>query len=132
MNRLGYIRKVGLFIMLLSLSIGVFTVLFADDTVYAKTEVLFSPGGSIKDAIIKNICASRSTLDVTAFTFTSGDIAEALYQAKERGVEVRVIVDQAQDARNYPVLEFLKEEGFNLQFLKGNIGGFHEQCFCYF
>jgi hypothetical protein len=118
--------------MLLSLSIGIFYVLFAPDTIYAKTEVLFSPRGSIKDAIIKNIISSRGTIDVTTFTFTSGDIAEALYQAKERGVEVRVIVDQTQDAKNYPVLEFLKEEGFNLQFLKGNIGGSMNNAFAIF
>ncbi|MBC8552187.1 MAG: DUF1669 domain-containing protein [Candidatus Brocadiales bacterium] len=124
--------KIGLFTMLLSLSISVFTVLCSTDTLHAKTEVLFSPGGSINDTIRKNIVSSSSTIDVAAFTFTAGDIAEALYQAKERGVVVRVIVDQTQDAKNYPVLEFLKEEGFNLQFLKGNIGGSMNNAFAIF
>jgi phospholipase D len=107
-------------------------VLFAPDTIYAKTEVLFSPRGSIKDAIIKNIISSKSTIDVTAFTFTAGDIAEALYQAKERGVKIRVVIDQTQDAKRYPVLEFLKEERFDLQFLKGNIGGSMNNAFAIF
>ena len=124
--------KTGLFTMLLSLSISVLTLLCATDTIHAKTEVLFSPGGSINDTIIKNIVSSSSTIDVAAFTFTAGGIAEALYQAKERGVVVRVIVDQTQDAKNYPVLEFLKEEGFNLQFLKGNIGGSMNNAFAIF
>ncbi len=132
MNRFCFITKNVLFTILLLLSVGTSNVLFAPGTVYARTEVLFSPGGSIKDAIIKNIISSKSTIDVTAFTFTSGDIAEALYQAKERGVEVRVIVDQAQDAEDYPVLEFLKEEGFNLQFLKGKIGGSMNNAFAVF
>jgi hypothetical protein len=132
MNRFGFIKKIGLFTILLSLSIGISSVLFAPDTIYAKTEVLFSPKGSIKDAIIKNIISSRDTIDVTAFTFTAGDIAEALYQAKERGVKIRVIIDQTQDAKYYPVLEFLKEEGFNLQFLKGNIGGSMNNTFAIF
>jgi phospholipase D len=118
--------------MLLSLSTGILTVLFAPDTIYAKTEVLFSPRGSIKDAIIKNIISSKSTIDVTAFTFTAGDIAEALYQAKERGVKIRVVIDQTQDAKRYPVLEFLKEERFDLQFLKGNIGGSMNNAFAIF
>ena len=132
MNRFGFIKKIGLFTMLMSLSIGILTVLFAPDTIYARTEVLFSPRGSIKDAIIRNITSSRGTIDVTAFTFTSGDIAEALYQAKERGVEVRVIIDQTQDAKSYPVLRFLKEEGLDLQFLKGNVGGSMNNAFVIF
>lgn len=132
MNRFGFIKKIGLFTMLLSLNTGIFTVLFAPDTIYAKTEVLFSPRGSIKDAIIKNIISSKSTIDVTAFTFTAGDIAEALYQAKERGVKIRVVIDQTQDAKCYPVLEFLKEERFDLQFLKGNIGGSMNNAFAIF
>ena len=132
MNRFGFIKKIGLFTMLMSLSIGILTVLFAPDTIYARTEVLFSPRGSIKDAIIQNITSSRGTIDVTAFTFTSGDIAEALYQAKERGVEVRVIIDQTQDAKSYPVLRFLKEEGLDLQFLKGNVGGSMNNAFAIF
>ena len=70
MNRLGFIKKIGLFTVVLSLSIGILTVLFAPKTICAKTEVLFSPRGSIKDAIIKNIISSRGTIDVTAFTFT--------------------------------------------------------------
>ncbi len=132
MNSSEYIKKNGLFAMLLSLSIGIFTMLFTPAAIYAKTEVLFSPRGSIKDAIIKNIISARSTIDVTAFTFTAGDIAEALYQAKDRGLKIRVIVDQTQDAKCYPVLEFLKEEGFNLQFLKGNIGGSMNNAFAIF
>jgi hypothetical protein len=132
MNKFGFIMKTGLFTMLLSLSISVLTLLCATDTIHAKTVVLFSPGGSINDTIIKNIVSSSSTIDVAAFTFTAGGIAEALYQAKERGVVVRVIVDQTQDAKNYPVLEFLKEEGFNLQFLKGNIGGSMNNAFAIF
>ncbi len=132
MNRFEFIKKFALFTKWLPLSIGILAVLFATGTTYAKTEVLFSPRGSIKDAIIKNIISSRSTIDVTAFTFTAGDIAEALYQAKERGVEVRVIIDQSQDAKNYSVLKFLKEEGFNLQFLKGNVGGSMNNAFAIF
>ncbi len=132
MNRFKFIKKFALFSKRLSLSIGLLAILFATDTTYAKTEVLFSPRGAIKDTIIKNIISSKRTIDLTAFTFTAGDIAEALYHAKERGVEVRVVVDQSQNAKNYPVLEFLKEEGFNLQFLKGNIGGSMNNAFAIF
>ena len=99
---------------------------------YAKTDVLFSPRGSIKEVIIKTISSSEESIDVTAFTFTSGDIAEALYNAQERGVKIRLVIDQEQDKGRYPVLEFLKEEGFDLQFLKVNIGGSMNNTFAIF
>ena len=55
MNKYGFIMKIGSFTILLSLSISVLTVLCATEAIHAKTEVLFSPGGSINDTIIKNI-----------------------------------------------------------------------------
>ena len=132
MQRYGFIKKVDLSTILLTLSFSILASFFASNTMYAKTDVLFSPRGSIKETIIKTISSSEETIDVTAFTFTSGDIAEALYNAKERGVMIRLVIDQRQDKRHYPVLEFLKEEGFDLQFLKGNIGGSMNNTFAIF
>ncbi len=131
MYRFGFIKKIGL-ITVFSLGITVLTVLFATNMIYAKTEVFFSPRGAIQDAIIKNIISSKSTIDVTAFTFTAGDIAKALYLAKERGVEIRVIIDQTQNEKRCQVLEFLKDEKFDLQFLKGSVGGYMNNSFAIF
>ena len=47
-------------------------------------------------------------------------------------MKIRVIIDNKQDKNHYPVIEFLKEEGFNLQFLKGNIGGSMNNTFAIF
>ncbi len=126
-----YIKRVGLFTMRLSLGISIITALFTS-SLYAKTKVLFSPRGSIREAIVKTIISSKDTIDIAAFTFTAGEIAEALYKAKEKGVKIRVIIDQRQAERNYPVIEFLKDEGFNMQFLKGNIGGSMNNTFAIF
>jgi phosphatidylserine/phosphatidylglycerophosphate/cardiolipin synthase-like enzyme len=127
-----FVKKNNLIIFLFSLGLGIVITLFASNTLYAKTEVLFSPKGSIKETILKTIISLEETIDVAAFTFTSGDIAEALYNAKERGVKIRLVIDQGQDKGRYPVLEFLKEEGFDLQFLKGNIGGSMNNTFAIF
>ncbi|MGR3301557.1 MAG: phospholipase D-like domain-containing protein [Candidatus Scalindua sp.] len=132
MQRYGFIEKVDLSTILLTLSFSILASFLASDTICARTDILFSPRGSIKETIIKTISSSEETIDVTAFTFTSGDIAEALYNAKERGVKIRLVIDQRQDKRRYPVLEFLKEEGFDLQFLKGNIGGSMNNTFAIF
>ncbi len=126
-----FIKRVGLFTIQLTLGISIITAIFTP-SLNAKTKVLFSPGGSIREAIVKTINSSQKTIDIAAFTFTAGDIAEALYKAKEKGVEIRVIIDQRQAERNYPVIEFLKDEGFNMQFLKGNIGGSMNNTFAIF
>lgn len=126
-------RKINLIILseyLLTCIISI--TLFASNTLHAKTEVLFSPQGLIKDTIIKNIDSSEKTIDIAVFIFTAGEIAEALYEAKERGIKIRIVIDQRQKKKRYPVLEFLKEEGFDLQFLKGNIGGFMNNTFAIF
>lgn len=110
----------------------VFIAFFVTNTLHAKTDVVFSPRGSIKDTIVEYIDSSEKSINIAVLIFTSGDIAEALYKAKERGVKIRIIVDQRQRKKRYPVIEYLKEEGFDLQFLKGNIGGFMNNTFAIF
>lgn len=127
-----FMKKNDLITFLSSLSLSIVITLFVSNTLYAKTEVFFSPKGSIKDTIIKTIISSEETIDIAAFTFTAGDIAEALYNAKERGVKIRIIIDQKQDKKRCQVLEFLKEEGLDPQFLKGNVGGSMNNTFAIF
>lgn len=57
-------------------------------------EVAFSPNRGALELVLKNIQASRSTLDVMAYSFTSVEVTRALLQATKRGVRVRVLVDQ--------------------------------------
>jgi phosphatidylserine/phosphatidylglycerophosphate/cardiolipin synthase-like enzyme len=45
------------------------------------------------DAIVDLIGCDRKSLDVQAYNLTSTDIAEAIKQAHERGVNVRVILN---------------------------------------
>ncbi len=125
-------QKIDSIIPLRSLYVCVFITLLITSTLYAKTNVFFSPRGLIRDTIIKTINSSEKSIDVAVLIFTTGEIAEALYKAKERGVKIRIIIDQRQQKKRYPVLEFLKEEGFDLQFLKGNVGGFMNHTFAIF
>lgn len=127
----GEIYRVDVKINLWLLCICVF-LLFVSSSLHAKTEVLFSPRGSIKDKILENINSSKKTIDIAAFIFTAGELAEALYKAKERGVGIRIIVDLRQMEKRYPALEFLNEGGFDLQFLTGNIGGVMNNTFAIF
>lgn len=95
----------------------------------AKTEVFFSTEGETKEAVINFIDSAEASLDIAAFIFTSGDIAKSLLNAKKRGVKIRIILDYKQKQNRDPVLLFIKEEGFNLKFVKGDIGGFMHHTF---
>ncbi len=126
------LKKEDLIMLMRSLCLCSFIIFFVSNILFAKTEVLFSPRGAIKDTIIKNINSSGKSIDIAVLIFTTGEIAEALYEAKERDVKIRIIIDQKQEKKRYPVLEFLKEKDFDLRFLKGNIGGFMNNTFAIF
>ena len=126
------LKKEDLIILMRSLCLCSFIMFFVSSILFAKTEVLFSPQGAIKDTIIKNINSSEKSIDIAVLIFTAGDIAEALYEAKERGVKIRIIIDRKQEEKRYPALEFLREEGFDLRFLEGNVGGFMNHTFAIF
>lgn len=57
-------------------------------------EVAFSPNEGSEDLVVKAIQSARSSIGVAAYSFTSPVIAKALLNAKKRGVDVRVVVDE--------------------------------------
>ena len=57
-------------------------------------EVAFSPREGSEDLVVKVIQSARSSIAVAAYSFTSPVIAKALLNAKKRGVDVRVVVDE--------------------------------------
>lgn len=57
-------------------------------------EVAFSPNGGSEDLIVKAIQSARSSIGVAAYSFTSPVVARALLNARKRGVDVRVVVDE--------------------------------------
>jgi len=64
-------------------------------------EVAFSPQSGATEMVVKAISEARKNILVQAYSFTSAPIANALVQAKNRGVEVRVILDKSQRSEKY-------------------------------
>lgn len=94
------------------------------------TQVFFSPAPltqeSIRNEIIKRINLSRKSIDIAIYVFTAGPIAQALLDAKNRGVRVRIILDEKQIERNTngrSEYGFLVDNGFNLK-VRSGINGF--------
>lgn len=81
-----------------------------------KIDVLFSPGGGCADRIIEEIEGARRAIRVQAFYFTSEPIADALIEARGRGVDVQVILDDSQEKAKYGRWRVLRREGVAVSF----------------
>jgi phosphatidylserine/phosphatidylglycerophosphate/cardiolipin synthase-like enzyme len=57
-------------------------------------EVAFSPDKGSESLVLKAINASHSSIIVAAYSFTSSRIAQALLEAKKRGVDVRIVLNE--------------------------------------
>lgn len=74
-------------------------------------EVAFSPNDGATALVVHTIDQARSSILVQAYSFTSAPIARALAQARQRGVDVRVILDKSQKTERYTVVDYLKNHG---------------------
>ena len=74
-------------------------------------EVRFSPKGGCTEAVVRELDAAKSTILVQAYSFTSAPIAKALVDARERGVDVRVVLDQSQRGEKYSSADFVQHAG---------------------
>jgi phosphatidylserine/phosphatidylglycerophosphate/cardiolipin synthase-like enzyme len=78
----------------------------------ASYALCFVPDGApCETLLIDTINATRRTLRIQAYSFTSVPIAQAVRRARDRGVDVRVIVDQSQVSERYTSATFLKNAG---------------------
>lgn len=57
--------------------------------------VLFSPDDNIQKILLHLIGAEKESIRLTAYSFTDGEVAQALIDAHERGVRVEIIADPA-------------------------------------
>ncbi len=78
----------------------------------AKYEVCFTPGQDCSLKLIQEVEKERKAIWIQAYSFTSAPIARALVYAKNRGVEVKVILDKSQfKAEKYSASKFLDNQG---------------------
>lgn len=80
----------------------------------ATFEVGFSPKRNALEVVMSFILSAENELLVAAYSFTSKEIAFAMVEAKKRGVDVRVVVDNEQnsdDQGGYKAVDFLSSQG---------------------
>ena len=74
-------------------------------------EVHFSPKGNCTDIVVRELKQARHEVLVLAYSFTSRPIAEALIDAKLRGVHVDVVLDKSNEHDEHTDLHFFIEQG---------------------
>jgi phosphatidylserine/phosphatidylglycerophosphate/cardiolipin synthase-like enzyme len=96
---------------------GASTVLFLARLVYhrfrapASIAAHFSPKGGCTDAVLAELKGARREILVLAYSFTSKAIAQALVEAKLRGVHVEIVLDKSNEKEAYTDLQFFVEQG---------------------
>jgi phosphatidylserine/phosphatidylglycerophosphate/cardiolipin synthase-like enzyme len=71
----------------------------------------FSPKGGCTDAVVREIGHARREVLVLAYSFTSRPIAQALVEAKLRGVHVDIVLDHSNESEPHSDLHFFLEQG---------------------
>jgi phosphatidylserine/phosphatidylglycerophosphate/cardiolipin synthase-like enzyme len=97
------------------LCVTLLVALLAPSAVFA-SEVYFSPGGSLRQRLVRAIEASRQTIDIAVYNFTANELARALYAARDRGVHVRILVDREM-AEEGVVIRALRRNGLAVRSL---------------
>jgi len=79
------------------------------------TQAAFSPSPEAITLVQTTIGHAEHSIDLAAYSFTSYKIADALIEAKQRGVEVRVLLDKAQGKRHYKAIKELRDAGIPIR-----------------
>jgi len=99
-------------VIVLSITISISTL--------AKTEVYFSLYDNPQKEIIKNINQVEAFINIAMYIFTDKEIALPLVKARERGVKVRLYLDQDQVDYKYSQSRFLVQKGIKTRISTNN------------
>jgi phosphatidylserine/phosphatidylglycerophosphate/cardiolipin synthase-like enzyme len=73
--------------------------------------VRFSPKGGCQDAIVQELQKARREILVQAYSFTADPLTFALVDAKQRGVDVQILLDKSNEVERYSDLSIFLEKG---------------------
>jgi phosphatidylserine/phosphatidylglycerophosphate/cardiolipin synthase-like enzyme len=78
-------------------------------------QVAFTPGDDAASLVIEALRKARRQILVQAYSLTHKDIAQALVDARRRGIDVQLIADPLQHARgNTSLVAWLGEQGMTV------------------
>jgi len=101
-------------IAVIALSLSIISAAFAEST-----KVLFSPNGGCQDAVVQEISQAQKTIDIAMYNLTTREISQEIIKAKERGVQIRVFLDQGEGNGKYSKGRYLMDKGVDVRFYAG-------------
>tara|TARA_R110000868_G_scaffold15698_30_gene71696 strand:+ start:105 stop:722 length:618 start_codon:yes stop_codon:yes gene_type:complete len=92
-------------LLMTGLSAPTYSDTFPQNTRY---QVCFTPGGDCTSLIVKEIHQAHQSIKLQAYSFTSKPIARAIAEAKDKGIEVTIVLDKSQSKKNkYSATKYL-------------------------
>ena len=82
-------------------------------------KVYFSPNGGCQETVIKEISQAQQTIDIAMYNLTTREISQELIKAKEKGVQIRVFLDQGEGNGKYSKGRYLMDKGIDVRFYIG-------------
>lgn len=93
-------RNLPLLISIPCLALGIAAWSSSADAAYfakkATNAVCFTPGIACQQSVVNEISAAQESIKVQAYVLTNPDILAALVSAKQRNIDVKVILDKSQ------------------------------------
>ncbi len=89
----------------------------------AGATALFSPKGGVRARLMEEIDKAGATIDIAIYSFTADTIRDALINARNRGVQIRIIADSSQANDQGSEIATLEQLGFQLKRSAGASGG---------
>lgn len=82
-----------------------------------KVQVGFSPEGSARQLVLDTIGSAKSSIQMLAYAFQARDITQALVDAKQRGVDVKVVIDKRRNLgkASKSAMDFVARNGVQLR-----------------
>ena len=77
-------------------------------------QVFFSPDDKVQQVLLHLIEQEKESIKIAVYTFTDGQIADALINAKNRGVKVQVVADPTCLQDKFNKIEQLGDAGFDM------------------
>ena len=101
--------------------IGLLLILFVTGTLgWAQNiQVYFSPNGGCEEAVVSEIRTARRSIDIAMYYLSSRKIAQALLEAKENNVQVKIVLDQGQEIESASKSSYLVKHGFDVRYHLG-------------
>lgn len=104
------------------------TVTTINQTAITDYSVCFSPSGNCQTQLIAAIDGANSSIFVMIYEFSNTQVADALVQAHDRGVDVKVIMDGSEaETDNVGVVPILNESGIPLKIYTPLNGILHDK-----